>query len=54
MNAFSIIIIAKDAGSKIGRLLQSVKSLSDDVVVCDTGSADNTISIAKKLNEGVI
>ena len=53
MNAFSIIIIAKDAGSKIGRLLQSVKSLSDDVVVCDTGSADNTISIAKEFDARV-
>lgn len=46
MTKFSIIIVAKDAGAKIGHLLQSVKNLSDDIVVCDTGSTDNTINIA--------
>jgi glycosyltransferase involved in cell wall biosynthesis len=47
MNVFSIIIIAKDAGDKINRLLQSVANLSGDIVVCDTGSSDNTISVAE-------
>lgn len=48
MNRFSIIIVAKDAADKIGRLLQSVQGLTDDVIVCDTGSSDQTISIARQ------
>jgi (heptosyl)LPS beta-1,4-glucosyltransferase len=47
MDNFSIIIVTKDASDKITRLLQSLENLSDDVVVCDTGSTDNTISLAK-------
>ncbi len=46
MNGFSIIIVAKNDRNKIGRVLQSVENLSDDVVVCDTGSTDNTMTIA--------
>ena len=46
MNNFSIIIVTKDASDKIGRLLQSIENLTDDVVVCDTGSTDNTFSTA--------
>ncbi len=47
MNNFSIIIVAKDACNKIGCVLQSLENLTDDIVVCDTGSTDNTVSIAK-------
>lgn len=50
---FSIIIIAKDAGYKINRLLKSIENLSDDIVVCDTGSTDDTISIATSFDARV-
>lgn len=48
MSKFSIVIVAKDSADKIGRLLSSLKNLTDDVIVCDTGSSDETIEIARK------
>ncbi len=45
--SFSIVIVAKDAADKISRLLLSLEGLTDDVIVCDTGSTDDTISIAQ-------
>ena len=48
MSSFSIVIVAKNAADKIGRLLESLSGLSDDVIICDTGSSDNTISIAQQ------
>src|SRR5215213_8074469 len=48
MCKFSIVIVAKDSADKIGRLLQSLQGLSDDVIVCDTGSSDDTINISKQ------
>jgi glycosyltransferase involved in cell wall biosynthesis len=47
MNSFSIVIVAKDSADKIGRLLQSLQGLTDDVIVCDTGSSDDTIGISR-------
>jgi glycosyltransferase involved in cell wall biosynthesis len=49
MDRFSIVIVAKDAGDKISRLLQSIQGLSNDVIVCDTGSTDNTRQIAQEM-----
>jgi glycosyltransferase involved in cell wall biosynthesis len=48
MGKFSIVIVAKDSGDKIGRLLHSLQGLTDDVIVCDTGSSDNTIHICQE------
>ena len=53
MSNFSIVIVAKDSADKIGRLLQSLQGLSNDVIVCDTGSTDATIDIAKSFNATV-
>ncbi len=47
MQKFSIVIVVKNGADIIGRLLQSVKGLSDDIIVCDSGSMDDTIQIAK-------
>jgi glycosyltransferase involved in cell wall biosynthesis len=47
MTPFSIVIVAKDSADKIGRLLESLRGLTDDVIVCDTGSSDATIEIAR-------
>ena len=47
MDKFSIVIVAKDAADKISRLLESVQGLSDDVIVCDTGSTDDTCNIVQ-------
>jgi glycosyltransferase involved in cell wall biosynthesis len=53
MGNFSIVIVVKNGAGIIGRLLQSVKGLSDDVIVCDTGSEDDTIQIAKEAGASV-
>ncbi|MEJ7767040.1 MAG: glycosyltransferase family 2 protein [Chitinophagaceae bacterium] len=48
MSNFSIVVIVKDAQLKIRRLLESVEGLTDDVIICDTGSCDKTTEIAKE------
>ncbi|MDB5205416.1 MAG: glycosyltransferase family 2 protein [Flavisolibacter sp.] len=49
MNAsFSIIIICKNAAGNISNTIESVQHLSNDIIVYDTGSTDNTIEIAGK------
>ena len=53
MSLFSIVIVAKNAENKIGRLLSSVQGLSNDVIVVDTGSSDATVSIAEKAGANV-
>ena len=52
MSLFAIVIVAKNSADKIGRLLKSVQGLSDEIWVCDTGSSDDTMEIAKSF--GVI
>lgn len=39
----SVVIIAKNEEHVIGNTLKSLTGLTDDTVVCDTGSTDNTI-----------
>jgi glycosyltransferase involved in cell wall biosynthesis len=53
MVPFSIVIVAKDSADKIGRLLESLQGLSDDVIVCDTGSSDDTIGISMRTGANV-
>lgn len=54
MQPLSVVIIAKNEAHLIAQTLQSVKLLSDDIIVCDTGSSDATIPIAKKNGAVVI
>jgi hypothetical protein len=42
-------LIVKDEVSRLGRCLETVTGLVDDVVVCDTGSSDDTVSLAEAL-----
>ena len=44
-NSFSVVIICKNEGAAIGPVLQSVQHLTDDVVVYDNGSTDNTAEV---------
>lgn len=53
MDKFSIVIVVKNGADIIGRLLQSLDGLSDDVIVCDTGSDDDTIKIAMNAGASV-
>ncbi|MBS1607212.1 MAG: glycosyltransferase family 2 protein [Bacteroidetes bacterium] len=43
----SVVIIAKNEAHVIGNTLKSLSGLTDDIVVCDTGSTDNTIEVVK-------
>ena len=45
---FSIVIICKDEAGHIGQTLKSIFSLSDDIVVYDTGSTDGTLEVLEK------
>ncbi len=47
-----VAIIAKNEEAMIGRCLESVKG-ADQIVVCDTGSVDRTIEIAKQYTSEV-
>lgn len=50
----SIFIIAKNEGDRLGRTLSAISSLSDDILVVDSGSSDDTIEVAKAHGARVI
>jgi (heptosyl)LPS beta-1,4-glucosyltransferase len=47
MSGFSIVIITKNEEKNLERCLKSVEGLTDDIVVFDSGSTDNTEAVAK-------
>ncbi len=50
----SIFIIARDEADRIERTIRAVRSLSDDIVLVDSGSTDGTQEIAARLGARVI
>jgi glycosyltransferase involved in cell wall biosynthesis len=50
----SVVIIAKNEAHIIGQTLQSLQGLTDDVVVVDNGSTDDTIDICSQAGAVVI
>lgn len=48
MAAFSIVIVCKNEAHIIGRSLQSLQGISDDIIVYDNGSHDGTQEEVKK------
>lgn len=57
MQPLSVVIVCKNEASIIGQTLQSLQGLTDDVVVYDNGSTDETVETAKafaaKVHQGV-
>lgn len=49
----SVIIIAKNEGSNIRRCLESVR-WADEIILLDSGSTDNTLSIAREYTDKII
>lgn len=47
MQHFSIIILTKNEAAGIGSTLKALDGLTDDILLYDTGSTDETISIAR-------
>jgi len=48
----SAVLIVKNEEAMLARCLESVKD-ADEIIICDTGSTDNTIEIAKKYTDKV-
>lgn len=53
MPTLSIIVIAKNESRNIGRCLRSVAGWADEIIVLDSGSADNTIEICHRYTSQV-
>jgi glycosyltransferase involved in cell wall biosynthesis len=47
MQKLSVVIVCKNEEDKIGRCLQSLRGLTDDIVVLDNGSTDGTKNIVQ-------
>lgn len=50
----SVFVIARDEADRIGATLNAIRSLSDDIVVVDSGSTDGTREVARELGARVI
>jgi glycosyltransferase involved in cell wall biosynthesis len=50
----SVFVIAKNEGDRIGDTLRSVRTLTDDLVLVDSGSTDGTVELARSLGAQVI
>jgi len=48
MQKISVVIVCKNEEEEIGRCLASLRGLTDDIVVLDNGSMDNTKDIVRK------
>jgi len=50
MPTISLCMIVKNEQDYIGKCLDSVKEIADEIIIIDTGSTDRTVDIAKKFN----
>ena len=50
----SVVIITKNEAHIIANTLQSLQAVTDDIVIVDSGSTDDTVAICKKFNATVI
>lgn len=48
----SAVLITKNEEELLGRCLESVKEL-DEIIICDTGSTDGTLEVAKKYTDKI-
>ena len=50
----SIFIIARDEADRIGATIRAARGLSDDLIVVDSGSRDDTVALASSLGARVL
>ena len=53
MISISLCMIVKNEEAVIGRCLQCAQNFADEIIVVDTGSTDETKSIARKYTQKV-
>ena len=51
MATISLIMIVKNEEKILERAVESVRSICDEIIICDTGSTDKTVEIIKKYAE---
>ncbi len=49
----SVYAIAKNEEACLSVMLDSIKGIADEIVICDTGSTDSTIEVAKRYTDKV-
>ncbi len=54
MKDISLFIIAKNEGDKLEACIESAKAICSEIIVCDSGSTDNTVEVAEKCGAKVI
>ncbi len=54
MSGISLVVITLNEAANIGRCLESVKGVVDEMLVLDSGSTDGTIEICEKLGARVV
>lgn len=54
MNDISVIILAKNEAKRIGSAITSAQQISNDIVIVDSGSTDETVSIARSFKATVL
>ena len=54
MEPVSVVIIAKNEDDILSRTLATVAGITDDIIIVDSGSTDNTISIANSFGATVL
>lgn len=47
MNKISVVIICRNEAGIIGKSLESLQGLTDDIIVYDNGSTDNTLQVVR-------
>lgn len=54
MQSLSVVMIVKNEAHILPQTIAAAKNITDDVVVCDTGSTDDTIAVARSCGARVV